>query len=45
MPASHQDPDVESALRANYAAQRQAMVAGDADALGALLAEDSSSAT
>jgi uncharacterized protein DUF4440 len=28
------------AARANYAAQRQAMVDGDADALGALLAED-----
>jgi hypothetical protein len=31
------DTDLESALRANYAAQRRAMVAGDAKALGALL--------
>jgi hypothetical protein len=34
------DAAVESAVRANYAAQRRAMVAGDADALGALLADD-----
>jgi ketosteroid isomerase-like protein len=33
------DPDL-AAARANYGAQRRAMVAGDADALGALLAED-----
>jgi ketosteroid isomerase-like protein len=33
------DPDL-AAARANYEAQRRAMVAGDADALGALLAED-----
>lgn len=29
----------EAAIRANYAQQREAMVAGDADALGALLAD------
>jgi hypothetical protein len=34
------DAAVESAVRANYAAQRRAMVAGDADALGVLLADD-----
>ena len=39
MPAGEQDPDVESAVRASYAAQRRAMVAGDADALGALLSD------
>jgi ketosteroid isomerase-like protein len=32
--------DIRDAVRASYAAQREAMVAGDADALGALLAED-----
>ncbi|MGX5654963.1 nuclear transport factor 2 family protein [Geodermatophilus nigrescens] len=31
---------IRDAVLANYAAQCQAMVAGDADALGALLAED-----
>jgi hypothetical protein len=31
--------DIEAAIRINYAAQRDAMVAGDADALGELLAE------
>jgi hypothetical protein len=32
--------ETAAALRANYAAQRQAMVAGDADGLGSLLADD-----
>ena len=32
--------DIRDAVLANYAAQREAMVAGDADALGALLAGD-----
>jgi ketosteroid isomerase-like protein len=32
--------DIRDAVRASYAAQREAMVAGDADALGALLTED-----
>ena len=31
---------VAAAVRANYEGQRRAMVAGDADALGALLADD-----
>jgi hypothetical protein len=39
VPVGEQDPEVESAVRAHYAAQRRAMVAGDADALGALLAD------
>jgi hypothetical protein len=34
------DPDLAAAVLANYEAQRRAMVAGDADALGPLLAED-----
>ena len=34
------DTEVAAAVLANYAAQREAMVAGDADALGALLAGD-----
>ena len=37
MPA---DADVAAAVLDNYEAQRQAMVAGDADALGDLLADD-----
>ena len=37
MPA---DTDVAAAVLANYEKQRRAMVAGDADALGALLADD-----
>ena len=37
MPA---DSDVAAAVLENYEAQRRAMVAGDADALGDLLAED-----
>ena len=32
--------DTAAAVRANYEAQRQAMVAGDADALGVLLTDD-----
>ena len=32
--------EIRAAVLANYEAQRQAMVAGDADALGALLATD-----
>ena len=40
MVVGERDAAVESAVRANYAAQRRAMVAGDADALGALLADD-----
>jgi hypothetical protein len=39
MPAGEQGARADSVVRANYDAQRQAMVAGDADALGALLAE------
>jgi hypothetical protein len=39
MPAGEQDAGTASAVRANYEAQRQAMVAGDAEALGALLAD------
>ena len=34
------DTDIRDAVLANYEAQCQAMVAGDADALGALLADD-----
>jgi Domain of unknown function (DUF4440) len=34
------DPDIAAAVLANYEDQRRAMVAGDADALGALLAPD-----
>jgi hypothetical protein len=34
------DTDIGAAVRANYEDQRRAMVAGDADALAALLAED-----
>src|SRR4051794_8711865 len=34
------DTGVTAAVRANYDGQRQAMVAGDAEALGALLADD-----
>jgi len=34
------DTDIRDAVLANYGGQRTAMVAGDADALGALLAED-----
>jgi ketosteroid isomerase-like protein len=37
---SADQPGTAAAVRANYEAQCRAMVAGDADALGALLAED-----
>ena len=40
MSVGGRDAAVESAVRANYAAQRRAMVAGDAEALSALLADD-----
>ena len=35
-----EEDQTAAAVRANYAAQRQAMVTGDADGLGALLADD-----
>jgi len=38
-PAGEQGTGTAAAVRANYEAQRRAMVAGDADALGALLAD------
>lgn len=34
------EADIGNAIRANYEGQRRAMVAGDADALGDLLADD-----
>ena len=34
------DTDIRDAVLAGYAAEREAMVAGDAEALGALLARD-----
>jgi ketosteroid isomerase-like protein len=37
---SADETGIAAAVRANYAAQRQAMVDGDANALGELLAED-----
>jgi ketosteroid isomerase-like protein len=40
MPVDEGGTDVAAAVRVNYESQRQAMVAGDADALGALLADD-----
>jgi hypothetical protein len=39
MAAGQQDAGAESAVRANFEAQRRAMVAADADALGALLTD------
>jgi hypothetical protein len=39
MPAGEQGTGTAAAVRGNYEAQRRAMVAGDADALGALLAD------
>jgi hypothetical protein len=39
MPAGEHETGTAAAIRANYAAQRGAMVDGDADALGALLAD------
>lgn len=38
-PYTNED-DVADAVRANYAAQLQALLAGDADALGELLTDD-----
>jgi len=39
MSADESRAGIAVAVRANYEAQRRAMVAGDADALGALLAD------